>query len=185
MRLRDAFDRSWWERVSGGAASTLTEIPVGLSDEGSSSYSGGSCQITDILTRFRASRLFEGPFPRFAHPYGHSIYPIHLDEIAIAIHSLLCRCFPSGSGHISYFFVDISDLLDISRRRLCRAADNTGRMDPTFCQTHSWNHIVEWRGPFNTSAKRRQHERVQRLGLVASTVSGWEAANSDLWADHW
>ena len=35
MCLQDAFDRSWWERVSGGAASSLADVPVDLSDKGS------------------------------------------------------------------------------------------------------------------------------------------------------
>ena len=34
LRVKDAFDRSWWERVSGNAASSLTELPVDLSDGG-------------------------------------------------------------------------------------------------------------------------------------------------------
>ena len=34
LRVQDAFDRSWWKRVSGDAASSLAEIPVDLSDEG-------------------------------------------------------------------------------------------------------------------------------------------------------
>jgi cytoplasmic tRNA 2-thiolation protein 2 len=36
VRVQDAFDRSWWERVSGGAASRLAEMPVDLGDKGSS-----------------------------------------------------------------------------------------------------------------------------------------------------
>lgn len=36
LRMQDAFDRSWWERVSGDAACSLAEIPVDLGDEGSS-----------------------------------------------------------------------------------------------------------------------------------------------------
>jgi cytoplasmic tRNA 2-thiolation protein 2 len=36
VRLQDAFDRNWWERVSGRAASSLAEIPVDLGDKGSS-----------------------------------------------------------------------------------------------------------------------------------------------------
>jgi len=105
--------------------------------------------------RFRADCRFEGPSSRFAHPYGDSIYSIYPDEIAIVIHCLFYRCFPFGPGHVSYLFVNIPDFLDISRRRLCRAAGNTGRMDPTFCQTHPQNLIVEWRGPLNPAAKRR------------------------------
>ena len=186
LRVQDAFDRSWWERVSGDAASTVAEIPVGLSDEGSSHwFFEGAVQIDDASNRFRANRCFEGPSSCSAHAYSYSIYSIHLDEIAIVIHSLFYRCFTSSPGHVSYFFVDIPYLLDISRGRLCRATGNTGRMGPTFCQTHSRNHVVEWRGPFNTAAKRRQHEGVHRVGLVASSVNRWEAEGSNLRADHW
>lgn len=38
VRLQDAFDWSWWERVSGDAASSLAEIPVDLSNEGLSNW---------------------------------------------------------------------------------------------------------------------------------------------------
>jgi cytoplasmic tRNA 2-thiolation protein 2 len=38
VRVQDAFDRSWWERVSGGAASSLAEMPVDLGDKGSSTW---------------------------------------------------------------------------------------------------------------------------------------------------
>lgn len=35
VRMQDAFDRGWWERVTGGAASSSTELPVDLQGEGS------------------------------------------------------------------------------------------------------------------------------------------------------
>lgn len=49
MRVQDAFDRSWWERVSGGAASSLAEMPVDLGDKGSSNwFFEGAIQIIDV-----------------------------------------------------------------------------------------------------------------------------------------
>jgi cytoplasmic tRNA 2-thiolation protein 2 len=49
VRLQDAFDRSWWERVSGGAASSLAEMPIDLGDKGSSNwFFEGAVQIIDI-----------------------------------------------------------------------------------------------------------------------------------------
>jgi hypothetical protein len=104
--------------------------------------------------RFRANCRFESPSSRFAHPYSYSIYAIHPDEIVVVVHSLFYRRLASGPGHVSYFVVDIPDLLDISRGRLRRAAGNTGRVDPTFCQEYSRSQIVEWRGSLNTAAKR-------------------------------
>jgi len=40
VRIQDAFDRRWWERVSGGAAPSLAELPVDLDSEG---LFDGSC----------------------------------------------------------------------------------------------------------------------------------------------
>ena len=34
VRIQDAFDRSWWERVSGGASPSPAELPVDLDGEG-------------------------------------------------------------------------------------------------------------------------------------------------------
>jgi cytoplasmic tRNA 2-thiolation protein 2 len=34
VRIQDAFDRGWWERVSGGAAPSPAELPVDLDGEG-------------------------------------------------------------------------------------------------------------------------------------------------------
>ena len=59
VRMQDAFDRSWWERVSGGAASSPTELPVDLHGEGSCDRSSdelseSSTFLLDSLTALRA-----------------------------------------------------------------------------------------------------------------------------------
>lgn len=137
-----------------------------------------------ILIRFRVHCCTKSPSPCLAHPYSHAVYAIYPDEVAIAIHCLFRRRFPPSPGDLSYVGIDIPDLLDISRRRLRRAAGHTGRMDPTLYQTHSRSYIVERRGPPDPAIERRGHERVRRLGLVASSEGRWEAENSYLRADH-
>ena len=49
MRVQDAFDRSWWERVSGRAASSLAEMLIDLGDKGSSTWVfEGAVQTIDM-----------------------------------------------------------------------------------------------------------------------------------------
>ena len=51
VRIQDAFDRSWWERVSGGVASSLAGLPLDLDSEG---LSDGSCdKLSKSLTLMR------------------------------------------------------------------------------------------------------------------------------------
>jgi len=58
--MQDAFDRSWWERVSGGAASSPTELPVDLRGEGACDRSfdelskSSDTFLLDSLTALRA-----------------------------------------------------------------------------------------------------------------------------------
>lgn len=183
--MQDAFDRGWWERVSGGAASSPTELPVDLDGEGlCDKILRRVVRISDILVRF--PDCFKGSSLQLAHPNRYPVYAIHSDEVAITIHCLFDRCFSSGPGHVPYFFVDFPNLLDIPRRRLCLAAGNTGRMDPAFCRTgFRSRHVMEGRGPLNPATERRWHEGVHCLDLVEPTISGWEAENSDLRADYW
>jgi cytoplasmic tRNA 2-thiolation protein 2 len=55
VRIQDAFDRSWWERVSGGAAPSPAELPVDLDGEG---LSDGSC---DKLSKSLTLMIDPGP----------------------------------------------------------------------------------------------------------------------------
>src|SRR6266702_5113098 len=51
VRMQDAFDRGWWERVSGGAASSLTNVPQAFDLTGGGSCDGFSdsvVQLTDL-----------------------------------------------------------------------------------------------------------------------------------------
>ena len=185
VRIQDAFDRSWWERVSGNATHSPPELLINLSIGGSFHvFFEGVIQTIDIPIRFQANCCFEGTSQRHAHPYGYSLYSLYPNEVAIVIYCLFYWCLSSGPGHVSYFIVDILDLLDISRWRLCRATGNTRRMDSAFYQMHSWNRIVERRGPLNPTTERRWHEGMRCLGLVASADGGREAENSYLRADH-
>ena len=59
VRMQDAFDRSWWERVSRGAASSPTELPVdlhgeGLCDRSSDALFESLTFLLDSLTALRA-----------------------------------------------------------------------------------------------------------------------------------
>jgi len=134
--------------------------------------------ISLSLTRRRIGRCSACSSPRPAHSHGHSVYSIHFDEIAVIIHCVLDRRLSSRLGHISHFFVYIAHLVDRSRGRFCRAADNTGGVGTPFCRTRSRRLVMERRGPLGPAAQRRGHEGMPSLGLVAPTAGGGEAEDS-------
>ena len=60
VRMQDVFDRNWWERVSGGAASnpSPTELPVDLHGEGSCDRP--SVELSQIITLEGCATLSTG-----------------------------------------------------------------------------------------------------------------------------
>jgi hypothetical protein len=135
VRIQDAFDRGWWERVSGGPPS-LSELPFDPSVGGGLSnlvpLQIFYFQIVELPIRFWTSFCSAKPPPCLAKPDGYTVHTINPDEIAIVIHGLFNRCFSSCPGHISHVSVDIPHLFDIARRWFCRTTSNTGRMGTTF-----------------------------------------------------
>jgi hypothetical protein len=140
VRIQDAFDRGWWERVSGGVALDLAgSLPFDLSIGGVSNVLlfRFFFQSIKFHVRLGANSCFAKSPPCLAHPNGYSVYSINPNEAVIVIHRLFDWCFSSCSGHISHVYVDIPNLFDISRRRFCRAPGNTRRVDATCCPTYA------------------------------------------------
>ena len=185
--MQDAFDRGWWERVSGRAAPSLTGVPQAFD-----MTSGGSCDnfsdsAVDLTfsIRHRIGRCSTGSSPRLAHSHGNTVYSVHYDEIAVIIHCVLDRRLSSRPGHISHFVVHIAHFVDRSRRRFCRTTDNTGRVDtPTF-RTRARKLVMERRGPLGPTTQRREHEGMPGLGLVVPTASRGEAEDPYPKSEHW
>jgi hypothetical protein len=147
--MQDAFDRDWWERVSGRAAPSLTDVPLAFD-----LTSGGSCgdflnSVVELSfsIRHRIGRCSAGSSPRSAHSHGNSVNSIHFDEITVIIHCVLDRRLSSRLGNISHFFVYIARLVDRSRRRFCRAADNTGGVGTPIYRTRPRRLVMERRSP--------------------------------------
>jgi hypothetical protein len=135
--------------------------------------------------RDRIGRCSAGSSPRPAYSHGNSVYSVHYDEIAVIIYCVLDRRLSSRPGHISHFVVHITHLVDRSRRRFCRAADNTGGMDtPTF-RTRIRRLVMERGGPLSPATQRRKHEGMPSLGLVVPIAGRGEAEGSYPKSEHW
>jgi hypothetical protein len=184
--MQDAFDRDWWERVSGRAALSLTEVPQAFDLTNGGSCGDFSNNVVDLsfLIRHQIGRRFARSSPCSTHSHGNSINSIYSDEIAVIIHCVLDRRLSSRLGHISHFFVYIAHLVDCSRRGFCRAADNTGGVGAPICRTHPRRLVMERRGSLGPATQGREHEGMSSLGLVAPTTGRGEAEDSYPQAEH-
>ena len=167
VRMQDAFDRNWWERVSGGAASSPspTELPVDLHGEGSCDRpSVELSQIIDIFVRF--PHCFKGSSPQLAYPYHHPVYPIYPNEVDIPY-----TAYSIGASHL----VLGTTLTSLSISLISSISQGGGFVVPQAIQEewippfveHAPGAATSWRGEVRLSRPLRD------VGLKECTAWVW------------